>query len=88
MRGAGSRGGFLRWFVDQSGSTLPQPGVFWLPLWCWRIAMLLWALWLSSRLLRWLRWGWDQLSHGGLWTLPSWWPFGRKALPVAEEPAE
>jgi len=88
VRGAGSRGGFLRWFVDQSDSTLPQPGVFWLPLWCWRIAMLLWALWLSSRLLQWLRWGWDQLSHGGLWTLPSWWPFGKKTPPVAEEPAE
>ena len=96
VRGAGSRGSFLRWFVDVSDSTLPRPGVFWLPMWCWRIAMLLWALWLSSRLLRWLRWGWDQLSHGGLWTLPRWWPFpfGRDAMeppkpdaPSPEEPA-
>ena len=87
VRGAGSRGGLLRWFVDQSDSTLPQPGVFWLPVWCWRIAMLLWALWLSSRLLQWLRWGWDQLSHGGLWTLPPWWPFGKKDAAPATEPA-
>ena len=87
VRGAGSAGRSLRWFVDQSGSTLPRPGVFWLPLWCWRVAMLLWALWLSSRLLQWLRWGWDQLSHGGLWTLPSWWPFGGKtpATPAPDD---
>ena len=89
VRGAGSRGGELRWFVDQSESTLPQPGVFWLPVWCWRVAMLLWALWLSARLLQWLRWGWDQLSFGGLWTLPPWWPFGKTAAadPSPAEPA-
>ena len=86
VRGAGSRGSMLRWFVDQSDSALPRPGVFWLPLWCWRIAMLLWALWLSARLLRWLRWGWDQLSHGGLWTLPRWWPFGKKDAPAILPP--
>jgi hypothetical protein len=34
--------------------------------------MLLWALWLASRLLRWMRWGWDQLREGGLWSWPPW----------------
>ena len=93
VEGAGSYRQTLNWYADVSDSTLPTPGVFWLPVWVWRVAMLLWALWLASRLLRWLRWGWEQFSTGGLWTLPSWWPFGGKdtdakaAMPAAAAPA-
>lgn len=74
--GAGSYRSTLRWYTDAAGADLPEPGVLWLPIWCWRVAMLLWALWLASRLLKWLRWGWDQLSEGGLWTMPPWWKWG------------
>ncbi len=84
VRGAGSYGRSLRWFADRSGATLPSPGVFWLPVWCWRLAMLLWSLWLASRLLRWLKWGWEQFSAGGLWTIPTWF---RWSAPPASQPA-
>jgi hypothetical protein len=38
-----------------------------LPLFVFRILMLLWALWLAYSLLNWLRWGWQCFSEGGLW---------------------
>ena len=76
VRGAGSYGQSLHWFADTSGAALPTPGVLWLPVWTWRVAMLLWSLWLASRLLQWFRWGWEQFSVGGLWTTP---PFFRSA---------
>ena len=32
-----------------------------------RFLMLAWALWLAFALLRWLRWGWECYSVGGIW---------------------
>jgi hypothetical protein len=37
------------------------------PLWVYRFLILAWALWLAFALLRWLRWGWDSFTTGGLW---------------------
>jgi len=37
------------------------------PLWLFRVLMLLWSLWLASRLLSWLRWAFACFKHGGLW---------------------
>jgi len=37
------------------------------PMWVYRAAMLAWSLWLAVTLIRWLRWGWESLSEGGLW---------------------
>jgi hypothetical protein len=37
----------------------------------WRVAKLLWALWLVARLLKWLPWGWGAFSQDGLYKL---WP--------------
>ncbi|EDN65325.1 hypothetical protein BGP_6668 [Beggiatoa sp. PS] len=36
-------------------------------MWIYRIAMLLWALWISFALIRWLRWGWECFSTNELW---------------------
>jgi len=36
-------------------------------VWFYRYAMLFWALWLALALLRWLKWGWQQFTHGGGW---------------------
>ncbi len=57
----------LRWYHDRIGEQLPQVWTFSLSLWVYRIAMLLWALWLSFALLRWLRWGWACFTTNGLW---------------------
>jgi len=67
IAGNGSTSGQLLWYQDRSPDTLPSVWVFSLTLWIYRIAMLLWALWLSFALLNWLRWGWQSFSTNGLW---------------------
>ena len=67
IAGNGSAASMLRWYLDRAGATLPRPWVLSVPLMVYRLAMLAWALWLAQALLRWLRWGWDCFSGGGLW---------------------
>ena len=57
----------LSWFVDRTAATLPQPFVLSVSIWFYKLAMLLWALWLSFALLRWLPWAWRQYASEGVW---------------------
>lgn len=70
ISGNGSSAYHLRWYQDQSANQFPQAWVISLPLWCYKVAMLLWSLWLASALLQWIRWSWQQLSHTALWYVP------------------
>lgn len=70
VQGAGSWGDKLQWYSDHTSGQLARPWVLWLPLWVWRIAMLLWALWLAVKTFSWLMWAWKQFSAGGLWKMP------------------
>lgn len=65
--GNGSSHYQLRWYLDHSQGQFPE--ILWvsLPLWSYRLLMLLWSLWLAVAILRWLRWGWQCFSAGGLW---------------------
>jgi hypothetical protein len=65
--GNGSNSGFLRWYQDVSGHTLPQAWVFSIPMLIYRIAMLAWALWISFWLVGILKWGWQQFSTPRIW---------------------
>ncbi|OLE66749.1 MAG: hypothetical protein AUG09_05975 [Acidobacteria bacterium 13_1_20CM_2_68_7] len=67
ISGNGSSSGDLRWYLDRADDGLPRPWVVSVPLYCYRLAMLAWALWLAQALLRWLRWGWGSFTEGGLW---------------------
>lgn len=67
VAGNGSIAWSLRWFMDQSDGALSQAGVFTLPLWCYKLAMLVWALWLANALIGWLRWGFHGWIRGGYW---------------------
>ena len=67
IAGNGSSAGDLRWYQDHSPSVLPRAWILSVPMWVYRALMLGWALWLAFALLRWLRWGWDCVSQGGLW---------------------
>lgn len=67
IAGNGSEPAMLRWYQDRAGATLPQARIVSLPLWVYRVAMLVWALWIAAALVGWLRWGWEQLGAGGLW---------------------
>ena len=65
--GNGSHGSLLRWYQDVSGKILPGAWVLSIPMVCYRIAMLAWALWLSFWLVGILKWGWEQFSSPKIW---------------------
>jgi hypothetical protein len=67
IAGNGSVLATLRWTADRVPGALPQPLVISVPLLVYRLAMLAWALWLATALLRWVRQGWQALGTGGLW---------------------
>jgi hypothetical protein len=63
--GNGSHRTLLHWYEARSGMDLPRPACFTVSIWWYRLAMLAWALWLASALIRWVRWGWDRFGNGG-----------------------
>lgn len=70
IQGNGSNAAMLHWFVDRvadAGGTIGQGWLVSLPMWAYRLLMLAWSLWLALALVRWLKWGWQQYSAGGLW---------------------
>ena len=52
--------------MDRTAATLPQPFVLSVSIWFYKLAMLLWALWLSFALLRWLPCAWRQFASEGV----------------------
>lgn len=75
VAGNGSNNYFYQWYQDNSEASLPQGHVYSLPIECYRLAMLVWSLWLAFALLRWARWGWECFSHKRLW-------FSKKDTPL------
>jgi hypothetical protein len=67
VEGGGSTDTVLRWYADRAGGETPPAGVLSLPLWVYRGAMLLWALWLAASLVRAVGPAWRSFSQGGLW---------------------
>ncbi|MET0387303.1 MAG: hypothetical protein ABW321_15145 [Polyangiales bacterium] len=67
VSGAGSHGNTLRWYVDESPEALPTPTLFSVPLWVYRVAMLLWSLWLARKIALWAPWAFRAFAAGGLW---------------------
>lgn len=63
--GNGSSDSRLVWYAARTPVELPQPGYASISVWWYRLAMLLWALWLAAALVRWLRLGWKNSSNGG-----------------------
>ena len=57
----------LNWFDDQTEGEMPAGSAITAPLWLYKVAILLWSLWLSFSLIRWLPWAWRQFTEGGLW---------------------
>jgi hypothetical protein len=57
----------LHWYQDRCTGFLPEAWVLSVPMYIYRLLMLLWALWLALALLKWLQWGWTSFSSGGLW---------------------
>jgi hypothetical protein len=65
--GNGSFQHFLRWFSPRSDAELPIAGMISISVWFYRLAMLFWALWLATSLIRWLARGWQNFGKDGFW---------------------
>ncbi|MCH8158667.1 MAG: hypothetical protein IIA08_02225 [Proteobacteria bacterium] len=67
VAGHNSHASVLSWFADRSESVLPVAMVVTVPMWIYKVLILVWALWLSFALLRWLPWVWRCFSSQGFW---------------------
>lgn len=67
IKGNGSSAYYLRWYEDMSAGELAQAWVISLPLWIYKLVMLVWSIWLAVSLIRWLTWSWKALGSGGFW---------------------
>lgn len=62
VQGQGSTNAVLNWYVDHVEGETPDAGILMVPVLVWRATMLVWALWLVSRLAKWVPWGWRAWS--------------------------
>lgn len=62
-----SYGNQLHWYQDRIDGAVQSVTVFSLPMMVYRGMMLLWALWLASSLIAWMKWAWLAFSAGGIW---------------------
>jgi hypothetical protein len=67
ITGNGSSAAQLQWFTDRTPGALPGAWVLSLPMWCYKLAMLAWALWLASALVGWGRWAFQAWTKNGYW---------------------
>jgi hypothetical protein len=58
---------FLHWYQDRVAGITPAAAVISLPLWVWRVAMLLWSVWLALTVVRIAGWVWQAFGSGGRW---------------------
>jgi len=57
----------LRWYAPRIAGDMPLAAVWSLPLWVYRVAMLLWSLWLAAGVVKAVGPGWRAFTEGGLW---------------------
>ncbi len=62
LTGNHSAGQTLNWFSDYAETGTPAVLALSVPLWIYKAAMLLWAIWLSFALIRWVRLSWEALQ--------------------------
>ncbi len=68
VAGGGSAGNLFAWFADRTAGPLPQPVVFSVPLWVYKLLVFAWALWIAARLaFAWLPWAWRAWTRDGFW---------------------
>jgi hypothetical protein len=65
VKGMDSTDQLLKWYADRTGGAFPEVTIWSAPLWVYKALMLLWALWLASRIIFVLRWGFASMRAGG-----------------------
>jgi len=67
IAGNASAQGYLNWYQDRIGNSMPQTWLVSVPVLVYRFLMLAWSMWMAFALIRWLKWGWGCFSGGRLW---------------------
>lgn len=67
IAGNGSSAGYLKWYQDSVDKTLPAAMIVSIPLFFYRIAMLLWALWIAFYMITIFKWCWKQVTEPVFW---------------------
>ena len=68
VTGNNSSSHLYNFFQDRAtADAFPTATVVSVSLLAYRVTMLIWSLWLASRLLRWVAWGWQAYGCNGLW---------------------
>ncbi len=57
----------LNWYQDSSGPVLPVAGILSISVFFYRLAMLLWALWIAFYMIHILKWVWECFSKPVFW---------------------
>jgi hypothetical protein len=66
--GNGSSTHLYRFYQDTAApGNFPIAHVVNLPILGYRLVMMLWSLWLATRIILWTNWGWQAFSSGGVW---------------------
>ena len=55
----------LNWFVDRFDGTIPYAWVFSFPTIAYQLLMLIWAIWMTFSLIKWVPWLWEGLYGNG-----------------------
>ncbi|MFK8050955.1 MAG: hypothetical protein AB8B81_21185 [Halioglobus sp.] len=81
--GNGSGSHFYNYYQDIAGEVIgfPSVTVISVPMLAYRAVMLLWSLWLSTRLIQWAAWAWACYTEKGSWK-PK--PVPSKKTPASE----
>ncbi len=53
--GGQSTAASLNWYLDHGGTVLFRPWIIWLPLWTWRLLMLVWSTWMVVMIIKWIK---------------------------------
>ncbi|MCG6969082.1 MAG: hypothetical protein LJE85_04855 [Gammaproteobacteria bacterium] len=70
--GNGSTQHQLNWYQDINRALLSGAWMFTIPMFVFRILMLLWALWLAFSVIQWSKWFWECFSSHGYWRSFNW----------------
>lgn len=65
ITGNGSSRTFLTWFVDRHETVLPNIWVLSTPQWVYQVLMLIWAIWMSLTVVKWVPWLWQGIYGDG-----------------------
>ena len=67
IKGNGSNYYQLNWFSDRIGEMLPSAMFISVPIYIFRLLMLVWSIWLAFSVVKWAQWSWSNYAKGGYW---------------------